>query len=80
MANRKQSQQSLHLFFGGKRPNTDTEEVSDEQPRPSQQKKTRKFQPSWKAKYKWLEFDENENKMFCAYCREFQNTLRIVEI
>ena len=24
-------------------------------------------------RYKWLQFDEKENKMFCEFCREFPN-------
>ena len=36
-------------------------------------KKTPKFQEAWKDKYKWLRFDEKENKMFCEFCREFSN-------
>ena len=47
--------------------------ISDEQG-PSKTKKTRKFQASWKDKYKWLEYDDKENKMFCGYCREFRNS------
>ena len=35
-------------------------------------KETRKFQESWKEKYKWLHFDENENKMFCTFAGSFQ--------
>ena len=34
-------------------------------------KKKRKFQPSWKTDYKWLEYDQENSKMFCSVCREF---------
>ena len=36
-------------------------------------KKKRKFQPSWKTDYKWLEYDQENSKMFCSVCREFPN-------
>ena len=39
-------------------------------------KETRKFQESWKEKYKWLHFDEKENKMFHAFTGNFQMEIK----
>jgi len=71
MSKRKQVQSSLNSFFGGKQ----DQEINTTPATPvaAPTKKTRKFQESWKERYKWLQFDEKENKMFCEFCREFPN-------
>ena len=53
MSKRKQVQSSLNTFFGGKQDNT-----TPTTPAAAPIKETRKFQESWKEKYKWLHFDE----------------------
>lgn len=71
MSKRKQVQSSLSTFFGGKQDQESN--TTPTTPAAAPIKKTRKFQESWKERYKWLHFDEKENKMFCAFCREFPN-------
>ena len=71
MSKRKQVQCSLSSFFGGKQ--NQESNTTPAPPAATPIKKTRKFQESWKEKYRWLHFDEKENKMFCEFCREFPN-------
>lgn len=71
MSKRKQVQSSLSSFFGGKQDQESN--TTPTMPAAPPIKKTRKFQESWKERYKWLHFDEKENKMFCEFCREFPN-------
>jgi len=71
MSKRKQVQSSLNSFFGGKQDQEINTTPAMSAAAPT--KKTRKFQESWKERYKWLQFDEKENKMFCVVCREFPN-------
>ena len=64
MSKRKQVQSSLNSFFGRKQ---DQEiNTTPATPAAAPTKKTRKFQESWKERYKWLQFDEKENKMFAG--------------
>ena len=71
MSKRKQVQSSLNSFFGGKQ---DQEiNTTPATPTAAPTKITRKFQESWKERYKWLQFDEKENKVFCVVCRESPN-------
>ena len=71
MSKRKQVQSSLSSFFGGKQDQESN--TTPTMPIAPPIKKTWKFQESWKERYKWLHFDEKENKMFCEFCREFSN-------
>ena len=66
---RKQVQSSLNSFFGGKH----DQEINTTPTMPTKAltKRAQKFQELWKVRYKWLQFDEKENKMFCKFCREF---------
>ena len=70
MSKRKQVQSSLNTFFGGKQDRESN--TTPTTPAAAPIKETRKFQKSWKEKYKWLHFDEKENKMFCAIAGNFQ--------
>ena len=72
MSKRKQVQGSLYSFFGGKQSHDKEINTTSETPAPN--KKTCKFQESWKDKYKWLRFGGKENKIFCEFCREFLNS------
>lgn len=71
MSKRKKVQCSLSSFFGGKQ--NQESNTTPAPPAATPIKKTRKFQESWIEKYRWLHFDEKENKMFCEFCREFPN-------
>ena len=73
MSKQKQVQSSLNTFFGGKQDRESNTTPTCATPTSTPIKKTRKFQESWKERYKWLHFDEKENKMFCTFCREFPN-------
>ena len=53
---RKQVQSSLNTFFGGKQDRESN--TTPTTPAAAPIKETRKFQESWKEKYKWLYFDE----------------------
>ena len=70
MSKRKQVQSSLNTFFGGKQDRGSN--TTPTMPAVAPIKETRKFQESWKEKYKWLHFDEKENKMFRAFAGNFQ--------
>lgn len=71
MSKRKQVQNSLNSFFGGKQDQQIN--TTPTMPTEAATKRTWKFQESWKERYKWLQFDEKENKMFRKFCREFAN-------
>lgn len=30
-----------------------------------------KYNPDWKAKWRWMEYDEHENGMFCTFCKKY---------
>ena len=70
MSKQKQVQSSLNTFLGGKQDRESNTKPTT--PAAAPIKETRKFQKSWKEKYKWLHFDEKENKMFCAFAGNFQ--------
>ena len=72
-------QRSLDSFFQLKRSGDSNAIVLDDESDTTHsedtvtKKKKRKFQPSWKTDYKWLENDQENSKMFCSVCREFPN-------
>ena len=72
-------QRSLDSFFQLKRSGDSNAIVLDDESGTTHsedtvtKKKKRKFQPSWKTDYKWLEYDQENSKMFCSVCREFPN-------
>ena len=70
MSKQKQVQRSLNTFFRGKQDQESN--TTPTMPAAAPIKETRKFQESWKEKYKWLHVGEKENKMFCAFTGNFQ--------
>ena len=70
MSKRKQVQSSLNTFFRGKQDHESN--MTPTMPTAAPIEETRKFQESWKEKYKWLHCDEKQNKMFCAFAGNFQ--------
>ena len=34
-------------------------------------KSSLKYNPEWKAKWRWMEYDEHEDGMFCTFCKKY---------
>ncbi|KAH3893532.1 hypothetical protein DPMN_017679 [Dreissena polymorpha] len=44
----------------------------EESKRKYEENRTRNFLPKWREEYKWLEYNEEQDHMFCTPCRHFE--------
>ena len=78
-------QSSLTSFFKAKDANTANQrpvkrKLDSVEPEPSVQqeaKRFRKFHPQWKNDFSWLQYDEDEDNMWCGVCREYCRTTKV---
>ena len=68
----KMSANLLDLWkIGRKRKPDPSKEESEKAKKKYEESRIRKFQPTWKKEFPWVQFDEEKNEMFCIVCRKY---------
>ena len=63
----------MHKFLGIQPPPTKKQKISDSKTKYETSRK-RSFQSSWSARFTWVSYEKDTDKMFCSFCCKYDES------